>query len=139
MNQSNLHRTDDGIAEIIDASSAAETHSNNWAGSRVRPRKICLFGMFGGGNFGNDASLESFLLFLREARPDANISCVCVDPDAIGQAHQIATTPISAPEFSNAFLRLCNRISFKTIGRLANWARAIRYVKQFDIIIVPGT
>src|SRR5438105_11097159 len=103
------------------------------------PRKICLFGMFGGGNFGNDASLESFLLFLREARPDADISCVCVDPDAIGQAHQIATTPISVPESSNTFLRLCNRISFKTIGRLANWARAIRYVKQFDIIIVPGT
>jgi polysaccharide pyruvyl transferase WcaK-like protein len=103
------------------------------------PQKICLFGMFGGGNFGNDASLESFLLFLREARPDAEISCVCVDPDAIGQAHQIATTPISAPESSNTFLRLCNRISLKMIGRLANWARAIKYVRQFDIIIVPGT
>jgi polysaccharide pyruvyl transferase WcaK-like protein len=103
------------------------------------PRKICLFGMFGGGNFGNDASLESFLLFLREARPDADISCVCVDPDAIGRAHQITTTPISAPEASNTLLRLCNRISLKMIGRLANWARAIKYVRQFDIIIVPGT
>ncbi|MBU6459245.1 MAG: hypothetical protein KGQ48_17180, partial [Bradyrhizobium sp.] len=48
--------------------------------TRVRPKRICLFGMFGGGNFGNDASLESFLLFIREARPDAEVACVCVDP-----------------------------------------------------------
>ncbi len=95
--------------------------------------------MFGGGNFGNDASLEAFLLFLRESRPDAAISCVCVDPDTIGQAHQIATTPISAPEFSNPLLRFCNKVSLRMIGRLANWRRAIKYVRQFDIVIVPGT
>jgi polysaccharide pyruvyl transferase WcaK-like protein len=95
--------------------------------------------MFGGGNFGNDASLEAFLLFLREARPDAAISCVCVDPDTIGQAHQIATTPISAPEFSNPLLRFWNKVSLRMIGRLANWHRAIKYVRQFDIVIVPGT
>ena len=109
------------------------------AGGRVKPRKICLFGMFGGGNFGNDASLESFLLFLREARPDAELSCICVDPETIGREHHIATTPISAPDFSNPFLRLCNKLSLRMIGRLANWVRAIRYVRQFDIIIVPGT
>jgi len=139
MIQSSVHRARDGIAKAIDASPSTETHSDNWADSRVRPRKICLFGMFGGGNFGNDASLESFLLFLREARPDAHISCVCVDPAAIGQAHQIATTPISAPEFSNAFLRFCNKLSLRMIGRLANWRRAIKHVRQFDIVIVPGT
>jgi polysaccharide pyruvyl transferase WcaK-like protein len=137
MIQSNVHRTSDGIK--IDASSSALTRSDNWAGGHVRPRKICLFGMFGGGNFGNDASLESFLLFLREARPDADISCVCVDPDAVGQAHQIATTPISAPEFSNASLRFCNKVSLRLIGRLANWRRAIKHIRQFDIVIVPGT
>ncbi|UCI21319.1 polysaccharide pyruvyl transferase family protein [Mesorhizobium sp. B2-1-8] len=103
------------------------------------PQRICLFGMFGGGNFGNDASLESFLLFLREARPEAALACVCVDPDAIGKAHQIPTTPISAPEFSNTLLRFCNKVSLRIIGRLANWYRAIKYVRQFDIIIVPGT
>jgi polysaccharide pyruvyl transferase WcaK-like protein len=139
MIQSDVHRTGGGIAKAIDASSSAETHSDNWAGGHVRPHKICLFGMFGGGNFGNDASLESFLLFLREARPDADISCVCVDPDAIGQEHQIATAPISAPEFSNAFLRFSNKVSLRMIGRLANWHRAIKHVRQFDIVIVPGT
>src|SRR5690242_681545 len=138
MIQSDLHRAADGTAEIVDTSSAP-TLSDNRAMDRIRPHKICLFGMFGGGNFGNDASLESFLLFLREARPDAEISCVCVDPDAIGTEHRIATTPISAPDFSNTFLRFCNKISLRMIGRLANWGRAINYVRQFDIVIVPGT
>jgi polysaccharide pyruvyl transferase WcaK-like protein len=139
MIESDLHRSVDGTAGIVDASSSAAPFDNDRIAGRVRPQKICLFGMFGGGNFGNDASLESFLIFLREARPDADISCICVDPDAIGQLHQIATAPLSAPEFSNAFLRLCNKLSLRMFGRLANWYRALRYIKQFDIVIVPGT
>jgi polysaccharide pyruvyl transferase WcaK-like protein/nucleoside-diphosphate-sugar epimerase len=106
---------------------------------RLRPQRICLFGMFGGGNLGNDASLESFLLFLREARPDAEISCVCVDPDLIARQHQIPTTPISIPNFSNSFLRAINRGSLKLLGRAANWHRAINFFRQFDVVIVPGT
>jgi polysaccharide pyruvyl transferase WcaK-like protein len=139
MTQSEVHRTGEAIANKIDATSSAGTRSDNWAHDRKRPQKICLFGMFGGGNFGNDASLESFLLFLREARPDAEISCVCVDPDTIGQVHQIATISLSALEFSNAFLKFCNKVSLRMIGRLANWGRALKHVKQFDIVIVPGT
>jgi polysaccharide pyruvyl transferase WcaK-like protein len=126
-------------AKTSGASPSAGTRDQDRAGIRERPQKICLFGMFGGGNFGNDASLESFLLFLRQVRPDADISCICVDPDAISRAHQIPTTPISAPDFSNAFLRLCNKISLRMIGRLTNWVRAIDCVRNFDIIIVPGT
>lgn len=95
--------------------------------------------MFGGGNFGNDASLELFLYFLREVRPDAEISCICVDPDSVGKLHHIPTAAISAPESSSAFLRLCNKISLKTISRLMNWRRALQQIKQYDIVIVPGT
>src|SRR5579871_91608 len=118
---------------------AFDRNSDGVVRARTRPKKICLFGMFGGGNFGNDASLESFLLFLREARPDAEVSCVCVDPELIGREYHIPTTPISVPSFSNSFLRLCNKISLKTFGRAANWLRAILFFRQFDIVIVPGT
>jgi polysaccharide pyruvyl transferase WcaK-like protein len=140
---SDLQHTGDGAAKTVGVPfpAIAKANGENSAidDGHVRPQKICLFGMFGGGNFGNDGSLESFLLFLREARPDAEISCVCVDPDAIGHEHQILTTPISVPNFSNSFLRLCNRVSLKMIGRLANWGRAIKYFRHFDVVIVPGT
>ena len=143
MTPSDLQHTADETAKIVGDPfrAIAETNGDDSAidDGHVRPQKICLLGMFGGGNFGNDGSLESFLLFLREARPDAEISCVCVDPDAIGRDHQISTIPLSAPNFSSSFLRLCNRVSLKMIGRLANWSRAIKYLRYFDVVIVPGT
>jgi polysaccharide pyruvyl transferase WcaK-like protein len=143
MIQSDLQHTSDGTSRIVDAPFPAIAEPDGVDSpiddGHVRPQKICLFGMFGGGNFGNDGSLESFLLFLREARPDAEISCVCVDPDAIGREHQISTTPISVPNFANSFLRLCNSVSLKMIGRLVNWSRAIKCFRHFDVVIVPGT
>lgn len=139
MTQSDKHRDGDGKTENFNALLSARVQVNPSPRDRVRPQKIALFGMFGGGNFGNDASLESFLLFLREARPDADITCICVDPEAVARAHQIATIALSAPEFSNGFLRFCNKISLRMIGRLANWGRAVKDIRQFDIVIVPGT
>ncbi|MBS0558667.1 MAG: polysaccharide pyruvyl transferase family protein [Proteobacteria bacterium] len=106
---------------------------------RVRPNRIALFGMFGGGNFGNDASLEAMLAFLREARPDAEIICICVDPVAIGTTHGIATVSISHKPASSGAAALLNRLTLGSIGRLANWARAIRTVGRCDLMIVPGT
>jgi hypothetical protein len=58
------------IAGNSDATPGAGAH-------HAKRRKIGLFGMFGGGNFGNDASLESFLLFLREASFVSAIRSVC--------------------------------------------------------------
>lgn len=95
--------------------------------------------MFGGGNFGNDASLDAFVQFLKQSRPDAEISCICVDPDLIRRRHQITTIPLSAPDPDNALYRLANRMTLKALGRLNNWGRAIEAVRQFDLLIVPGT
>jgi len=62
-----------------------------------------------------------------------------VDPDAVTRAHKITTIALSAPEFSNSFMRFCNKISLRMIGRLANWGRAVNVIRKFDIVIVPGT
>ena len=43
---------------------------------------IGLFGLFGSGNSGNDGSLEAMLEFLRQVRPDAQITCFCSAHDA---------------------------------------------------------
>src|SRR4051794_465105 len=45
-------------------------------------RRVVLFGLFGSGNSGNDASLEAMLTFLRRW-PGMDITCVCYAPDAI--------------------------------------------------------
>ena len=108
-------------------------------GCQVRHLRIGLFGMFGGGNYGNDGSLESMLLLLRRLRPEAQLSCICVDPESIAEQYRIPTTPLSAPAFTHVLLKLCDKISMRALGRLANWVRAILYVRNLDLIIVPGT
>jgi polysaccharide pyruvyl transferase WcaK-like protein len=105
----------------------------------IREKRICLFGLFGGGNYGNDGSLESMLLFLRDARPDAEVSCVCVDPILVRRLHKIPTVAVSWPGFSNPLLRRLDKIAMKVPGRLINWIRAIRHLRGFDVLLVPGT
>lgn len=50
---------------------------------RPTPRQIGLFGYFGIGNFGNDGSLEAMLRLLREARPEAELLCICGSPSEV--------------------------------------------------------
>lgn len=102
-------------------------------------KRIGLFCLAGGGNYGNDGSLKSMVLFLRRARPMAELSCVCVDPGKVGRDNLIATLAVSWPGFANPVLRYCDRIALKVPGRLANWVRSIWHVRRFDMLIVPGT
>lgn len=101
--------------------------------------RICLFGFFGGGNFGNDGSLEAMLLILRHAWPLAELACVCPHPQKIARDHQVATIGISWERLSNPVIRACNKLALRGPGMLANWVRTIQYVRKFDMLIVTGT
>jgi len=114
-------------------------HSAKDISRQARHLRIGLFGMFGGGNYGNDGSLETMVQLLRELRPTAELFCVCVDPDGIAEQYRILTIPLSAPAFTHTFLKLCDKISMRALSRSANWMRAILQVRNLDLIIVPGT
>jgi polysaccharide pyruvyl transferase WcaK-like protein len=88
------------------------------------PKRIGLFGNFGTGNFGNDASLESMLLFLRQTQPDAELTCVCFNPEKVRHDHQIPALPahLSGP-----------------LRKFTDWIHAVRTVRKFDVLIMPGT
>lgn len=62
---------------------------------RGRRAKIALFGLFGCGNLGNDGSLEAMIEFLRHHRPDADLVCICDNPEEVTRKFGIATQPIS--------------------------------------------
>ncbi len=102
-------------------------------------KQICLFGLFGGGNYGNDGSLEAMLLVLREVVPGAEIACVCVDPDQVERMHLIPGVAVSWQGFPDAASRLCDRLALRIPGRMLNWVRAIRYLRRFDMLVVAGT
>ena len=63
---------------------------------RARQR-IALFGHFGAGNLGNEATLRAMVYNLRKQLPSAEISCVCSGPERTASEYSISTSPIRAP------------------------------------------
>jgi polysaccharide pyruvyl transferase WcaK-like protein len=101
--------------------------------------RIGLLGLFGIGNFGNDASLEAMLNFLRRVRPDAELICICGHPGNVERDFAIATVPLRLPPPSSTSFRIFDRILFKLPRALHMWMCSIRELRQFDALIIPGT
>lgn len=106
---------------------------------RGRPRHIAIFGNFGIGNLGNEASLKAMMDFLRRNRPDAEITVVCHGLEAVQREHGVPTAPIRLPPPSATWIQILNRLMLKLPWRLFDIVRAFRDVRKFDIIVVPGT
>jgi polysaccharide pyruvyl transferase WcaK-like protein len=96
-------------------------------------RRIGIFGNFGGGNLGNEGSLEAMLLFLRKTYPNAEMVCICTAPDVIREHFDLPSVPIFATRLSNG------GILSKMSGRIADHIAAFRNVRNFDVLLIPGT
>jgi polysaccharide pyruvyl transferase WcaK-like protein len=60
-------------------------------------RRVALFGNFGTGNLGNEATLQAMVYNLQSRLPNAEISCICPRPDRVKAEHKISAIPIRAP------------------------------------------
>ncbi len=105
----------------------------------ARPARIALFGLFGRGNLGNDASLEAMLNFLRRDRPEAEIFCVCKEPDVVERTFGVPTVPIRWTGLIPALPRRPERLFQKIPARIVDLAHAARHLHGADAMIVPGT
>lgn len=104
-----------------------------------RPLRLVLMGLFGGDNYGNDASLASMIGFLRRACPEAELTTICINPAKVEEVHGIPGIMINWPGFSNKFLEFLDLRLKKLPRRLMNVARTMREIRRFDALIVPGT
>jgi polysaccharide pyruvyl transferase WcaK-like protein len=59
-------------------------------------QKIALFGNFGKGNLGNDATLQAMVHNLRKHFPQAQISCICPNPNGTELTYGIKAFPTRA-------------------------------------------
>lgn len=101
--------------------------------------RIGLFGGFGVGNYGNDASLEAMLRTLRRSMPDAELVCICPLPERVATTFGVTGVPISAPEFRSRFLRNLNQLLVRLPRKLAAWTHALRTMRSLDVVVIPGT
>jgi polysaccharide pyruvyl transferase WcaK-like protein len=112
---------------------------------RAAPKSIALFGLFGVGNLGNDASLFAMLRHLREVFPDATISSICGDPAKITEEYGIPAVSIypargnSRRRSNNRLLRLLYRLFIRLPAEVAVWWKTVAYLRKVDLMIIPGT
>jgi polysaccharide pyruvyl transferase WcaK-like protein len=100
-------------------------------------QRIGLFGHFGAGNLGNDGSLEAMLSFLRNARPSAELTCICADPAKIEQEHGLQSIRIGGDEATTGLPGVLQR--FQPTHKLLQGLHAFARARKFDVIIMPGT
>lgn len=118
-----------------DAASDAAAVAPTRAGARLR---VALFGGFGIGNFGNDASLEAALDFMRKAHPEADVTVVCTRPDEVSESFNIPVLPTTRVRPVGVW-KLADTILLKLPSTLANWTYTFGALRKFDVVLVPGT
>jgi polysaccharide pyruvyl transferase WcaK-like protein len=106
-------------------------------------RKICLYGVFGVGNFGNEITLQTILHHLRRWSPEAKVVCICVEPEALETTQEIETVPLRR-DFVRRWkprTRLARllRKAFIVVSGWSGWLVAFKTLKGTDMLIIPGT
>jgi polysaccharide pyruvyl transferase WcaK-like protein len=114
------------------------------SGASAGPR-VVFFGLFGIGNFGNDASLEAAVAASRRLLPQVPLMVVCGDPEIVGRRFEMEAISMF-PSRANGRLRASrglNRILYVLFERIpaepAAWLRAFRILGRGDHLVVPGT
>ncbi|MGD9981244.1 MAG: polysaccharide pyruvyl transferase family protein [Hyphomonadaceae bacterium] len=102
-----------------------------------RPR-IALFGGYGSGNFGNDASLEAIATFLREERPDAELSSICTGPEFVTQRYGLAAIRNGIRPKSKLGNAL-DKLLLRQPSLWASWLHCLRALGRYDTVLVAGT
>lgn len=119
------------------ASIDAEARPADVAAVEGRRPRVALFGGFGIGNFGNDASFEALLGFMRAEHPEAELSVLCSNPAGLLPHLRIPAYPlVIAPKgLAGKLNKLCLRVP----GAIASWIHAFRVLGRFDVVLAAGT
>jgi len=101
----------------------------------LRPARVGLFGQFGSGNIGNDASLEAVLRFFAAAHPDVAVDVMCGGPRNIQDRHHVSATPLLwyAGTASGIMAGV-----LKALVKVADSVRIVGWVRRHDVVIIPG-
>jgi len=116
----------------------AEAHLVN---STASEPTVALFGLFGVGNIGNEASLRAAVEALARHEPPFEPVVVCSRPHVVAGEHRIETVPIAlsapAPRLER-FPRVV-RLAYRPFLELARWVAAVRFLRRVEGVLVPGT
>lgn len=104
----------------------------------ARPLRIGIFGGYGTGNFGNDASFEALYNFLRVEHPNAEISAICSKPENVTKRFGVKAFGIAAPRPEGIWRKL-DTLMLRQPSTWRNWARCLKALNDYDVILSGGT
>jgi polysaccharide pyruvyl transferase WcaK-like protein len=108
----------------------------------ANPRKIALFGTFGTGNLGNECTLQAMLFNIRRHVPNAQVSCICRNPEETASTHGIAALAIREMPLrgtNNRAWRLLKKIFLGIPVDLYRWFSAIKGLTGSHMLVMTGT
>ena len=109
-----------------------------------RLQKIVLFGHFGGGNFGNEVTLQTMLTRMRQIFPRAQFSCICTFPNEVSEAYKIDAFPVSEVlvnqwKYRDPITRWLRRFLVGVPSELYRCWRGVRHLWSTDLFMIVGT
>jgi polysaccharide pyruvyl transferase WcaK-like protein len=124
---------------------------SNRSAKLMKPVRISLYGNFGAGNLGNECTLQAVIEQTQLRWPDAQLLCLCTNPQDVRARHNIAAFPSEAldkaaaaarstPEGPRGRLPRIFRIAFRRIPlELVHWIKSLHAVSGTNMLIVAGT
>ncbi len=100
--------------------------------------RVAVFGLFGYGNFGNDASFAALIQSLRQKVPNVNLIAIVHDPEFIARKFALQTVRMIPPAPTDWRARLpgpLRRIAFE----LHRWRSISRTLRGIEYLVIPGT
>lgn len=119
-------------------SDALQAEATPASAPNVRRLRIGIFGGYGTGNFGNDASFEALYDFLRAEHPNADISAICSKPEAVTKRFGVKAFGIAAPRPEGIWRKL-DTLMLRQPSTWRNWARCRKALNEYDVILSGGT
>lgn len=110
-----------------------------------RKQKLSILGNFGPpGNLGNEGTLQAILYHLRRLVPDAEVTCICTNPETVAAAYNIAAVGIhdvvvKSWTLRNPLARLVRNVFIGLPCELYRWLKCLVTLSCTDVLIVPGT
>lgn len=106
--------------------------------------RVAIFGLFGTGNFGNEATLQAVVGNVHRVRPDSEIVCICPNPDAAASMHEVTAVPMAENGIRSwsprrAPARLLRKLGIVTVSEPYSWLKGLVLLRGTEMLIVPGT
>jgi polysaccharide pyruvyl transferase WcaK-like protein len=110
----------------------------------MTPTRIAFYGNFGAGNLGNEVTLQTAIEQTRRRIPQAQLLCICTNPDDVRARHGISAIRSTAPRANlpparSAVAKILRGVFRRLPGELRHSIACLNAIRRCDLLIVAGT